>query len=97
MSLSVAVVDALTIPWSGHTTPGVFLSATPPEVFQIPPLSESIYKRLWLSNRDEISFAWADASSDESWAIVSMSVATVALSTAVAVARLARASMVSAW
>ena len=75
----------------------VFPSAIPPKVFQLPPLSESIFKRLWLSNTDEISFAWADASSDENWAIVSVSVATVALSAAVAVARLSRASTVSAW
>ena len=50
-----------------------------------------------MSNRDEINFAWADASSDESWAIVSVKVATVALSADVAVARLARASTVLAW
>ena len=77
--------------------PEVFLSATPPEVFQLPPLSESLFKRCWLSNRGEINFAWADASSDESWAIVSVRVATVDLSAAVAISRLARASTVSAW
>ena len=74
-----------------------FLSATPPEVFQLPPLSKILFKRRWLSNRDEINFAWADASSDESWAIVSVRVATVALPAAVYVARLARESTVSAW
>ena len=50
-----------------------------------------------MSNRDEINLAWANASSDESCAIVSVNVATVALSAAVAVARLARVSTVSAW
>ena len=44
-----------------------------------------------------MSFACADANYEESCAIVSVKVATVALSTAVAVAKLARASTVSAW
>ena len=78
-------------------SPEVFPSVTPPEVFHFPPLSESLFKRRWLSNRDEINFAWADASSDESWAIVSVKVATVALSATMAVVRLARASTVSDW
>ena len=77
--------------------PKVFPSATPPEVFQIPLLPESLFKRHWLSNRGEISFAWVDVSSDKNWAIVSVSVATIALSAAVAITRLVRASMVSAW
>ena len=67
----------------------------PPEVFQLPPLSKNLFKRRWLSNRDEINFAWEDASSDKSWAIVSIRVVTVALSADVDVARLARASTVS--
>ena len=50
-----------------------------------------------MSNRNKINLAWADASSDESCAIVSVNVATVDLSADVAVARLARASTVSAW
>ena len=50
-----------------------------------------------MSNRDEINLAWADASSNESCAMVSVNLATVAISAAVAVARLARASTVSAW
>ena len=75
----------------------VFPYAAPPEVFQLPPLSKSLFKRRWLSNRDEINFAWADASSDKIWAIVSVRVDTVALSAAVAVSRLSRASTVSAW
>ena len=50
-----------------------------------------------MSNRDEINLAWADANYDESCAMVSVNVATVALSAAVAVARLAKASTVSAW
>ena len=78
-------------------TPEVFPSATPSEVFQLPPLSKSLFKRRWLSNRDKVNFAWADASSDKSWAIVSVRVVTVALSAAMAVARLARALTVSAW
>ena len=77
--------------------PEVFTSATPPEVFQFTPLPESLFKRRWLSNRDEINFAWSDASSDEICDIVSIKVATVALSAAVAVDRLARALTVSAW
>ena len=97
LSVSVSVVDAWTIPWSGRTTPGVFLPATPLEVFQLPPLSESLFKRHWLSNRYEINFAWDDASSNECWAIVSVKVSTVALSADVDVARLARASTMSAW
>ena len=44
-----------------------------------------------------MSFAYADANSEESCAIVSVKVATVALSAAVAVAKLARASTFSAW
>ena len=72
--------------------PEIIPSATPPEVFQLPPLAESLFKRRWLSNREEINFIWADASSDESWAILYVKVATFALSAAVAVARLARAS-----
>ena len=50
-----------------------------------------------MSNRDEINLAWADANSDESCAMVSVNVATVDLSAAVAVARLERESTVSAW
>ena len=50
-----------------------------------------------MSNRYKIDLAWADANSDESCAMVSVNVATVALSAAVAVARLERASLVSAW
>ena len=50
-----------------------------------------------MSNRDEINLAWADANSNESCAMVSVNVATMALSAAVAVARLARESTVSAW
>ena len=75
----------------------VFPAATPPEVFQLPPLSEILFKRHWLSNRDGINFAWADASSDERWEIVSVRVATVAISAAVVVAILERASTVSTW
>ena len=44
-----------------------------------------------------MSFACADANSEESCAIVSVKLATVALSAAVAVAKLSRASTVSAW
>ena len=50
-----------------------------------------------MSSSEEISLACANANSDESCAMVSVKVATVALSAAVAVARLARASTVSAW
>ena len=50
-----------------------------------------------MSSRDEINLAWVDANSDESCAMVSVNVAIVALSAAVAVARLARASTVLAW
>ena len=50
-----------------------------------------------MSNRNEIIFAWAVTSYDKSWAIVSIIVVTVALSADVAVARLAKASTVSAW
>ena len=51
-----------------------------------------------MSNRDEINLAWANANPNESFAMVSVSVATVALFAAVvAVARLARASTVLAW
>ena len=49
-----------------------------------------------MSSSEEISFACVDANSDESCAIVSVKVATVALSAAVAVAKLVRASTVSA-
>ena len=50
-----------------------------------------------MSSSKEISLACADANSDESCAIVSVKVATVALSADVAVAKLARASTVSDW
>ena len=50
-----------------------------------------------MSSSDEISLAWVDANSEESCAIVSVNVATVALSAAVVVARLEKASTVSAW
>ena len=50
-----------------------------------------------MSSSEEISLACADANYDESCAMVSVKVSTVALSDAVSVARLARASMVSAW
>ena len=80
-----------------HHPPEVFLSVPPPEVFPLPPLSDSLLSRRWLSSSEEISFAYADANHEESCAIVSVKVATVDLSTAVAVAKLARASTVSAW
>ena len=44
-----------------------------------------------------MSLDWAKASSKESWAMVSMSVETVARSVAVAVVRLAKVSTVSDW
>ena len=44
-----------------------------------------------------MSLAWAEASYKESWAMMSVSVANVAQSTDVAVARLAKASTVSNW
>ena len=44
-----------------------------------------------------MSLAWAEASSKESWAMVSVSLDTVARYAAVVVARLARASTVSDW
>ena len=44
-----------------------------------------------------MSLAWTEASSEEIWAMVSVSVATVARSAAVAVSRFARASRVSDW
>ena len=44
-----------------------------------------------------MSLAWDEASSEESWAIVSVSVVNVARSAALAVARLAKASTVSDW
>ena len=77
--------------------PEVFPYATPLEVFQLSPLSKSVFKRRWLSNRDDINLAWADADSNESWEIVSVRVSAVALSAAVAVTRLVRAPTVSAW
>ena len=86
VSVSVAVLDDRTIPRSVRTTPGHLSVCHTPRSVPAPTLS----------NRDEISFAWADASSDKSWAIVSVSEATVDLSAAVAVTRLARASTVSA-
>ena len=77
--------------------PEIYLTSPPPEVFQFPPLSESLFRSFWLSRRDEMSLAWAEASSKEIWTMVSVSVATVARSAAVAVARLAKASTVSNW
>ena len=77
--------------------PKVFLSVTSPEVFQLPPLSDSLLRRRCFSSSKEISLACADANSDESCAMVSVNVATVALSAAVAVARLDRSSPVLAW
>ena len=50
-----------------------------------------------MSSSEEISFACADSNSGEICVIVSVKVATVALSAAVALAKLARASTVSAW
>ena len=44
-----------------------------------------------------MSLDWAEKSSKESWAMVSVRVATVDRSAAVAVARFARASTVSNW
>ena len=44
-----------------------------------------------------MSLAWAEASSEESWDMVSVRVATVARSVTVAVTRLAKASTVSDW
>ena len=50
-----------------------------------------------MSSSEEISLACADANSNESCVMVSVKVATVDLSAAVAVSKLARASTVSAW
>ena len=44
-----------------------------------------------------MSLDWAEASSDDRWAMVSVSVETVARSAAVDIARLAKASTVSDW
>ena len=44
-----------------------------------------------------MSFAWDEASSKESWDIVSVSVATVARSADVDIARLAKVSTLSDW
>ena len=44
-----------------------------------------------------MSVVWVLSSSEESWVMVSVSVATVALSTVVAVATFDRASTVSDW
>ena len=44
-----------------------------------------------------MSLAWTEASSDESWAMVSAIMATVALYATVAVAKLDKASTVSDW
>ena len=45
VSEGVTVVDARTIPWSGRTTPGILSVCFPPEVFQLPPFSENLFKR----------------------------------------------------
>ena len=69
--VSVTVVDARTIPWSGRTTHGsLYVCLTPGSV----PASPSIR----LSSSEENSFACADANSEESCTIVSVKVATVA-------------------
>ena len=56
------------------------------------PRPETSFKSFWFSRRTEISFACAAANSAESFATVSVKVATVALSAVVAVARLAKES-----
>ena len=43
--MGVTVVDAQNIPWSGRTIPGSLSVCHPPEVFQIPPLSDSLLSR----------------------------------------------------
>ena len=43
--VGVTVVDARTIPWSGRTTPGSLSVCPTPEVFQLPPLSDSLLRR----------------------------------------------------
>ena len=43
--VSVTVVDARTIPWSGRTTPGSLNVCHPPEVFQLPPLSDRFLRK----------------------------------------------------
>ena len=43
--VGVIVVDAWTIPWSGRTTLGILSVCPTPEVFQLPPLSDSLLRR----------------------------------------------------
>ena len=77
--------------------PEIFPSAPPPEVFQFSPLSENLFRSFCLSRRDEMSLDWAEASSNENWAVLAVIVATVARYSDVAFARLAKASTVSNW
>ena len=45
VSVSVTVVDAQTIPWSGRTTPGSLSVCHPPGSVPSPPLSERLLRR----------------------------------------------------
>ena len=60
-------------------------------------LSLRVVSEVFDCPRGKMSLAWAEASYKESWAMVSLRVATVARSAAVAVARFARASTVLDW
>ena len=97
VSVGVAVVDTLAIALSGCTTPGsLSVCSTPGSV----PGSSSLreyFRSFWLSSRDEMSLAWSESSSKESWYMVSVSVANFVRSAAMAVARLSKASTVSDW
>jgi len=61
------------------------------------PLTPSCLRGLSFSRREITSFAWADGSSEDSLATVSVSVETVLRSAKVAVARLAKDSDSSEW
>ena len=97
VSVGVAVVDARAFPWFSRTTPGILSVCSTLEVFQFPPHSKSLFRSFWLSSRDEMSLTWSEASSKESWTMVSVSVETVARFSGVDISRLDKASRVSDW
>ena len=97
VSVSVALVDARTIRWSGSTTPGSLSVCHYPGSVPNPTSLQKSFQEAMVVHQGRDYFSLTEASSDKSWVIVSVRVATVALFAAVDIARLARASTVSAW
>ena len=64
VSMSVTVVNARTIPWSGRTTPGSLSVCHTPGSVPTPTSLQKSFQEALVVQQGRDYFAWADASSD---------------------------------